>query len=152
MATYRLNVNGNVREVDAAPDMPLLWVLRDLLSMVGTKFGCGVAQCRACTVHLDGKAVPSCQIAVEDVGEKKVTTIEGLPAKRLDVLVDAWIAEEVPQCGYCQPGQIMAAAALLGETPHPTDEEIEKAVKNICRCGTYNRIKKAIHRAAGDAR
>ncbi len=152
MATYRLNVNGGVREVDAAPDMPLLWVLRDLLSMVGTKFGCGVAQCRACTVHLDGKAVPSCQIAVEDVGEKKVTTIEGLPPKRLDVLVDAWIAEEVPQCGYCQPGQIMAAAALLGETPHPTDDDIEKAVKNICRCGTYNRIKKAIHRAAGDAR
>ncbi len=152
MATYRLNVNGNVREVDAAPDMPLLWVLRDLLSMVGTKFGCGVAQCRACTVHLDGKAVPSCQIAVEDVGEKKVTTIEGLPPKRLDVLVDAWIAEEVPQCGYCQPGQIMAAAALLGETPHPTDADIEKAVKNICRCGTYNRIKKAIHRAAGDGR
>jgi isoquinoline 1-oxidoreductase subunit alpha len=152
MGTYRLNVNGSVREVDAAPDMPLLWVLRDLLSMVGTKFGCGVAQCRACTVHLDGKAVPSCQIAVEDVGEKKVTTIEGLPAKRLDVLVDAWIAEEVPQCGYCQPGQIMAAAALLGETPHPTDDDIEKAVKNICRCGTYNRIKKAIHRAAGDGR
>jgi isoquinoline 1-oxidoreductase alpha subunit len=152
MATYRLNVNGSVREVDAAPDMPLLWVLRDLLSMVGTKFGCGVAQCRACTVHLDGKAVPSCQIAVEDVGEKKVTTIEGLPPKRLDVLVDAWIAEEVPQCGYCQPGQIMAAAALLGETPHPTDADIEKAVKNICRCGTYNRIKKAIHRAAGDGR
>jgi isoquinoline 1-oxidoreductase alpha subunit len=152
MATYRLNVNGSVREVDAAPDMPLLWVLRDLLSMVGTKFGCGVAQCRACTVHLDGKAVPSCQIAVEDVGEKKVTTIEGLPPKRLDVLVDAWIAEEVPQCGYCQPGQIMAAAALLGETPHPTDDDIEKAVKNICRCGTYNRIKKAIHRAAGDGR
>ncbi|HEY8142290.1 MAG TPA: (2Fe-2S)-binding protein [Kofleriaceae bacterium] len=152
MATYRLNVNGSVREVDAAPDMPLLWVLRDLLTMVGTKFGCGVAQCRACTVHLDGKAVPSCQIAVEDVGEKKVTTIEGLPPKRLDVLVDAWIAEEVPQCGYCQPGQIMAAAALLGETPHPTDDDIEKAVKNICRCGTYNRIKKAIHRAAGDGR
>ncbi len=152
MASYRLNVNGGVRVVDAAPDMPLLWVLRDLLSMVGTKFGCGVAQCRACTVHLDGKAVPSCQIAVADVGDKKVTTIEGLPAARLDRLVDAWIAEEVPQCGYCQPGQIMAAAALLGENPHPTDDDIERVVKNICRCGTYNRIKKAIHRAAGDGR
>jgi isoquinoline 1-oxidoreductase alpha subunit len=152
MATYRLNVNGTVREVDAAPDMPLLWVLRDLLSMVGTKYGCGVSQCRACTVHVDGKAVPSCQIAVEDVGEKKVTTIEGLPPARLDPLVDAWIAEEVPQCGYCQPGQIMAAAALLGEIAKPTDADIERVVKNICRCGTYNRIKLAIHRAAGDKR
>jgi isoquinoline 1-oxidoreductase alpha subunit len=152
MATFRLDVNGTVREVDAAPDMPLLWVLRDLLSMCGTKYGCGVAQCRACTVHLDGKAVPSCQIAVSEVGSKKVTTIEGLPAPRRDGLLQAWIAEEVPQCGYCQPGQIMAAAALLAEIPSPSDADIERVVKNICRCGTYNRIKRAIHRAAGGGR
>ena len=152
MASYRLNVNGTVREVDAAPDMPLLWVLRDLFALTGTKYGCGVSQCRACTVHLEGKAVPSCQIAVEDVGAKPVTTIEGLPPARLDALVKAWIAEEVPQCGYCQPGQIMAAAALLAEIPRPTDADIERVMKNICRCGTYNRIKRAIHRAAGEVR
>jgi len=152
MARFKLNVNGSVREVDAEPDMPLLWVLRDLFTLTGTKYGCGIAQCRACTVHLDGKAVPSCQIAVEDVGGKKVTTIEGLAAARLETLIEAWTAEEVPQCGYCQPGQIMAAAALLGEIPKPTDADIERVVKNICRCGTYNRIKLAIHRAAGDKR
>ena len=152
MAKYRLTVNGEVRDVDATPEMPLLWVIRDLLDMCGTKFGCGVAQCRACTVHLDGKAVPSCQIAVEDVGQKKVTTIEGLPPARLEPLRRAWIEEEVPQCGYCQPGQIMAAAALLAEIPAPTDADIERVMKNICRCGTYNRIKTAIHRAAGGAK
>jgi isoquinoline 1-oxidoreductase alpha subunit len=150
MASYRLNVNGQVREVEATEDMPLLWALRDLLGMTGTKYGCGVAQCRACTVHLDGKAVPSCQIAVSEVGQKKVTTIEGLPQR--EKLLEAWVAEEVPQCGYCQPGQIMAAAALLAEVPSPTDEDIERLMKNICRCGTYNRIKLAIHRAAGGKR
>jgi aerobic-type carbon monoxide dehydrogenase small subunit (CoxS/CutS family) len=149
MAKLHLTINGTVREVDAAPDMPLLWVLRDLLGLTGTKYGCGIAQCRACTVHLGGKAVPSCQIAVGDVGEKPVTTIEGLAAPRRETLLAAWIAEEVPQCGYCQPGQVMAAAALLAEIPSPSDQDIERLMKNICRCGTYNRIKRAIHRAAG---
>src|SRR5690606_3246043 len=123
---------------------------RDLLSMCGTKFGCGIAQCRACTVHLGGEAVPSCQIAVEDVGDRPVTTIEGEADARVAALKRAWMAEEVPQCGYCQPGQIMAAAALLAETPAPSDEQIDRAMKNICRCGTYARIRKAIHRAAGE--
>jgi aerobic-type carbon monoxide dehydrogenase small subunit (CoxS/CutS family) len=147
---YKLSVNGELREVDAQPDMPLLWVLRDLLSLTGTKFGCGIAQCRACTVHIDGQAAPSCQVPVESVGARKVTTIEGLPRERMEPLHRAWVAEEVPQCGYCQPGQIMAAAALLARTPHPTDDDIDRAVANICRCGTYNRIRRAIHRAAGD--
>ena len=150
MASFRITVNGEVREVDAPADMPLLWVLRDLLSLCGTKFGCGVSQCQACTVQLDGKAVPSCQVAIEDVGARKVTTIEGDADPRVTALRRAWIEEEVPQCGYCQPGQIMAAAALLAKNPTPSDDEIDQAMKNICRCGTYNRIRKAIHRAAAE--
>ncbi len=151
MPLYKIRVNGAAREVDAPAGMPLLWVLRDLLSLTGTKFGCGIAQCRACTVHVAGEAVPSCQIAVEDVGDKEVTTIEGLEPRRAEALVAAWIAEDVPQCGYCQPAQVMAAAALLAEPHRPTDEDIDKAMKNICRCGTYSAIRRAIHRAAGGA-
>jgi aerobic-type carbon monoxide dehydrogenase small subunit (CoxS/CutS family) len=150
MASYRLNVNGTVREVEATEDMPLLWVLRDLLGMTGTKYGCGVAQCRACTVHLDGKAVPSCQIAVSDVAGKKVTTIEGLPQR--EKLLEAWIGEEVPQCGYCQPGMIMSVAALLKQKANPTDGDIDQALGgHICRCGTYQRIRTAVKRAARNA-
>ena len=151
MPSYHLRVNGESHTVSAPADMPLLWVLRDLLSLHGTKYGCGIAQCRACTVHVDGQARPSCQIAVSDVADKHVTTIEGLEAQRLEALRQAWIAEQVPQCGYCQPGQIMAAAALLARNPHPSDADIDAGMINLCRCGTYNRIRRAIHRAAGDA-
>lgn len=151
MASYRLRVNGETHTVSAPADMPLLWVLRDLLHLPGTKYGCGIAQCRACTVHVDGQARPSCQIAVSEVGDKHVTTIEGLEEKRLEPLRQAWIAEQVPQCGYCQPGQIMAAAALLARNPRPSDADIDAGMVNLCRCGTYNRIRRAIHRAAGGA-
>jgi isoquinoline 1-oxidoreductase subunit alpha len=147
MPRYRLTINGQAREVDAPPDMPLLWVLRDLAGLRGTKYGCGIGSCRACTVHLDGKATPSCQVPVADVGARAVTTIEGL-GEAGAALQAAWVAEEVPQCGYCQPGQIMAAAALLRTTPRPTDEDIDAGMPNVCRCATYNRIKRAIHRAA----
>jgi aerobic-type carbon monoxide dehydrogenase small subunit (CoxS/CutS family) len=139
--------------VSAAPDTPLLWVLRDDLALTGTKFGCGIGQCGACTVHLDGVAVRSCQLPLSAVGAKKVVTIEGLaPAGGLHPVQAAWIAEDVPQCGYCQAGQILAAAALLKRTPKPTDAQIDAAMTNICRCGTYVRIRAAVHRAAGGAK
>lgn len=149
METFALTVNGKQVTVEADPDMPLLWVLRDLLGLTGTKYGCGVAQCRACTVHLDDTASFACQVPVSAVGTRQVTTIEGLAPERLAALEQAWIAEDVPQCGYCQPGQIMSAAALLTAKPAPTDADIDAAMSaNLCRCGTYNRIRRAIHRAA----
>jgi aerobic-type carbon monoxide dehydrogenase small subunit (CoxS/CutS family) len=128
--------------------MPLLWVIRDTLGMTGTKFGCGVAQCGACTVHLNGQPARSCSIPVSAAVGAKITTIEGLSHDGTHALQRAWVAEDVPQCGYCQSGQIMAAAALLGRTPKPTDQQIDEAMSNICRCGTYARIRRAIHRAA----
>jgi aerobic-type carbon monoxide dehydrogenase small subunit (CoxS/CutS family) len=131
--------------------MPLLWALRDLLNMTGTKYGCGIGMCGACTVHLDGQAVRSCQTPVTSVGSRKVTTIEGLSGDGSHPLQRAWIAEQVPQCGYCQSGQIMQAAALMAKTPHPTREQIDQAMTgNICRCATYQRIRRAIERAAGE--
>ena len=153
MAQFALNVNGSSRTVDADGDMPLLWALRDLLDLTGTKYGCGIGMCGACTVHLDGAAVRACQTPLADVRGRKVTTIEGLGANGLHPVQKAWIAEQAPQCGYCQSGQIMSAAALLAANPHPTDAQIDDAmVGNICRCGTYFRIRKAIHRAAQEAR
>jgi len=155
MAEITLRVNGNERKVSVTPQTPLLWVLRDTLELSGTKFGCGAGLCGACTVHVDGAAVRSCSTLVSQVTGKSITTIEGLSTKGLNPLQQAWIAEEVPQCGYCQSGQIMAAAALLAKNPHPSDEEITQAMSgNICRCGTYDRIRRAIHRAsnAGGAR
>lgn len=152
MPVYQINVNGQPREVDAPADMPLLWVLRDLLNLTGTKYGCGIAQCRACTVHIDGAASYACQVPVASVGDRQIVTIEGLAADQKEPLVAAWEAEDVPQCGYCQPGQLMSAAALLARTPRPTDADIDDAMStNLCRCGTYNRIRKAIHRAAEGA-
>ncbi len=147
----KLTVNGKSYSVDVAPDTPLLWVLRDHLGLTGTKFGCGMGVCGSCTVHLDGEATRSCQTAISEVGDKKVTTIEGLAAAHVQ---QAWIAEQVPQCGYCQSGQIMTAVALLAKTPKPTDAQIDDAMSPIlCRCGTYQRIRAAIHRAAaGGAR
>lgn len=145
-----LSVNGKAQSVDVAPDTPLLWVLRDTLGLTGTKFGCGMAQCGACTVHLEGEAIRSCITPVSAVEGKKVTTIEGLSGDGSHPVQQAWMAESVPQCGYCQSGQIMSAAALLAKTPHPSDEDIDNAMRgNICRCGTYQRIRNAIHRAAG---
>jgi len=142
-------VNGRRRSVDVSPDTPLLWVLRDTLGLTGTKFGCGMALCGACTVHLDGEPVRSCVTPVSAAAGNTVTTIEGLSAKALHPVQTAWIAEDVPQCGYCQSGQIMTAAALLAKRPAPTDAEIAEAMSGIlCRCGTYQRIRKAIHRAA----
>ncbi len=149
MATYTLNVNGKSQTVEADPTTPILWVLRDNLQLVGTKFGCGIAQCGACTVHLDGAAVRSCSLPVSAVGDKKITTIEGLSEDMSHPLQKAWLEHDVPQCGYCQAGQIMNAAALLARNPSPSDQEIESAMTgNICRCGTYVRIKKAIKSAA----
>lgn len=149
MATFNLNVNGKNLQVDVLPDTPMLWVLRDHLDLVGTKFGCGIAQCGACTVHLDGTAVRSCSVPVSAVGDKKVTTIEGLSEDGDHPLQEAWIEHDVPQCGYCQAGQIMNAAAFLKDNPNPSDEEIEQAMNgNICRCGTYIRIRAAIKDAA----
>ncbi len=149
MALHRLSINSAARDVEAPGDMPLLWVLRDLLGLTGTKFGCGVAQCRACTVHLDGEAALSCQIRVADAAFKQITTIEGLSPSASHPLQKAWLKEQVPQCGYCQSGQLMSAAALLTKRPTPTDAEIDEAMwGNLCRCGTYNRIRRAIHRAA----
>jgi len=149
MSAYRLTVNDRAHEVDVSPDTPLLWVLRDSLSMTGTKYGCGMGLCGACTVHLDGEAVRACQTAVSSVGSKKIRTIEGLSADNSHPIQRAWIAEQVPQCGYCQPGQIMSAAALLAKTPKPTDQQIDDAMMgNLCRCGMYGRIRRAIHRAA----
>ncbi|HKN59945.1 MAG TPA: (2Fe-2S)-binding protein [Candidatus Acidoferrales bacterium] len=151
MASISFQVNGKPQTVDVAdPDTPLLWVLRDNLNLTGTKFGCGIAQCGACTVHLDGNPARSCSIAVSDVAGKSVTTIEGISADRSHAIQQAWIAEQVPQCGYCQSGQVMAAAALLAKNPKPTDADIDRSMSgNICRCGTYQRIRRAIHRAAG---
>ena len=147
-----LKVNGQTRTVDAPPDMPLLWVLRDLLDLPGTKFGCGVGQCGACTVHLQGVAIKSCSIPVSAVKGAPITTIEGLSADGTHPLQTAWQDIDVPQCGYCQAGQIMAAAALLATKPKPTDADIDQAMNgNLCRCATYLRIRKAIHRAAGTA-
>jgi aerobic-type carbon monoxide dehydrogenase small subunit (CoxS/CutS family) len=144
-----LNVNGRELKADVEPDTPLLWTLRDGLGLTGTKFGCGMAQCGACTVHLDGQPIRSCVTPVSAVGNKKVTTIEGLSADGSHPVQRAWEAEQVPQCGYCQSGQIMSAAALLAKNPKPSDADIDKAmVGNICRCGTYQRIRKAIHTAA----
>jgi isoquinoline 1-oxidoreductase alpha subunit len=149
MPVYQLNINGQTREVDAPEDMPLLWVLRDILHLTGTKYGCGIGQCRACTVHIEGAPTFSCQARVGALGSSKITTIEGLEAARKEPLVAAWEAEDVPQCGYCQPGQIMSAAALLARTARPTDADIDTAMSpNLCRCGTYVRIRRAIHRAA----
>ncbi len=149
MAEITLRVNGSDRKVDVAPETPLLWVLRDTLAMTGTKFGCGAGLCGACTVLLDGAVRRSCQTQVSQAAGKQITTIEGLGAKGLHPLQQAWIDEEVPQCGYCQVGQIMSAAGLLRKNPKPSDEEITSAMSgNLCRCGTYERIRKAIHRAA----
>jgi len=148
-----LNVNGARMRVDADPAMPLLWVLRDLLQMTGTKFGCGVAACGACTVRVDGHAVRSCVTPVGNVANKAIQTIEGLATGgRLHALQAAWIAEQVPQCGYCQSGMLMAAAALLEKKPRPTDADIDEAMTNICRCGTHQRIRAAIKRAAAGAK
>jgi aerobic-type carbon monoxide dehydrogenase small subunit (CoxS/CutS family) len=146
--TVSLKVNGTERRVEVDPETPLLWVLRDTLGLTGTKFGCGIAACGACTVHVDGVAVRSCVTPVETVAGSEVTTIEGLSSDRAHPVQAAWIAEQVPQCGYCQSGMIMAAAALLNETPRPSDGDIDAAITNICRCGTYARVRRAIHRAA----
>jgi isoquinoline 1-oxidoreductase subunit alpha len=143
-----LIVNGERRNVDADPSTPLLWVLRDHLGITGTKFGCGAALCGACTVHVDGEATRSCSMPLDAVAGKRITTIEGLSKNRSHPLQKAWIAEQVPQCGYCQSGMIMAAAALLAAKPKPTDKDIDDAVTNICRCGTYARVRQAIHVAA----
>ena len=148
----KFTVNGKAIDSAAAPDTPLLWVLREDLALTGTKFGCGIGQCGACTVHVDGNAAKSCQLPVSAVEGKNITTIEGLSDDGGHPLQIAWIEEQVPQCGYCQSGQIMAAAALLADTPKPTDADIDAAMSgNICRCGTYQRIRKAVHRAAGGA-
>jgi isoquinoline 1-oxidoreductase subunit alpha len=145
-------LNGKSQSVDVSPDMPLLWVLRDTLNMTGTKFGCGMALCGACTVHINGEATRSCITPISSVSGKKVTTIEGLSADGSHPVQKAWMEEDVPQCGYCQSGQIMSAAALLSKKPTPTDADIDDAMSgNICRCGTYQRIRKAIHRAASMA-
>ena len=147
MAT--INVNGQPKDVNADPTMPLLWVLRDVLGMTGTKFGCGMAQCGACTVHIDGVATRSCVTPLSAVGDKKVTTIEGLSPDGMHAVQQAWVELQVPQCGYCQSGQIMSAVALLEAKPAPTDADIDAAMNgNICRCGTYQRIRAVIHRAA----
>ncbi|MDC6362913.1 MULTISPECIES: (2Fe-2S)-binding protein [Flavobacteriaceae] len=149
MATFTLNINGKKQEVDVDPSTPILWVLRDHLNMVGTKFGCGIAQCGACTIHLDGTAARSCILPVSSIGDKKITTIEGLSENGDHPVQKAWLEVDVPQCGYCQAGQIMTASALLEKNPNPTDEEIETAMNgNICRCGTYVRIRKAVKMAS----
>jgi len=148
MATYKISVNNKLLTVDADPDTPMLWVLRDHFNLVGTKFGCGIAQCGACTIHFDGEAVRSCQLPVSSVKNYKITTIEGLSEDGTHPIQKAWSEVDVPQCGYCQAGQIMAASALLAHNPHPTDDDIDAAMTNICRCGTHYRMRKAIHLAA----
>ena len=149
MAKFTLSINGKNQEVDVAPDTPVLWVLRDHLKLKGTKFGCGIAMCGACTIHVDGTAMRSCAMPVSQVGSQKITTIEGLSEKGTHPVQKAWMEHDVAQCGYCQSGQIMSAAALLSENANPSDEDIEGAMNgNICRCGTYTRIKAAIKTAA----
>ena len=143
-----LRINGRDVTVDADPDTPLLWVIRDHVNLTGTKFGCGAGLCGACTVHLDGAAIRSCITMLADVEGGAITTIEGLSADGGHRVQQAWLAEQVPQCGYCQPGMIMAAAALLADTPQPSDADIDTAMTNLCRCGTYDRVRRAIHRAA----
>lgn len=149
MAKYELKINGNTHSVDVDPSTPILWVLRDHLQLVGTKFGCGISQCGACTIHIGGTASRSCQIPVSAIGKNKITTIEGLSKNGDHPVQKAWLEHDVPQCGYCQAGQIMSAVALLDANPNPTDEDIEATMTgNICRCGTYTRIKAAIKTAA----
>ncbi|MBI1753273.1 MAG: (2Fe-2S)-binding protein [Acidobacteria bacterium] len=150
MAPIQLTVNGRVRTVDADGDTPLLWILRDTLGLTGTKFGCGQGVCGSCTVHLDGKAVKSCQTSLKEAAGHTVVTVEGLSKDGSHPVQKAWIAEDVAQCGYCQPGFIMSAAALLKRKPHPTDSDIDEAfADHVCRCGTYPRVRKAVKRAAG---
>ena len=150
MAEYNLTINGKKSTVDVDPETPLLWVLRDHLKLVGTKYGCGIAQCGACTVHLDGSAIRSCQLPIASVADNEITTIEGLSENGDHPVQKTWLEHDVPQCGYCQAGQIMSAASFLKSNPNPTDEEIENAMNgNICRCATYNRIKAAIKTASG---
>ena len=149
MAIFKLNINGKTRQVDVDPNTPMLWVLRDHLDLVGTKYGCGIAQCGACTIHFDGNPMRSCQLPVSAVGDKAITTIEGLSEKGDHPIQKAWLEHDVPQCGYCQAGQMMTAAALIKSNPNPTDDEILSAMNgNICRCGTYVRIRAAIKTAA----
>ncbi len=149
MAQFTIQVNGSSHQVDVAPDTPILWVLRDHLNLVGTKYGCGIAQCGACTIHLDGIATRACQVQVSMIGTSEIITIEGLSENGEHPVQQAWLEEDVPQCGYCQTGQIMTAVSLLKNNPNPSDEEIEMGMSgNICRCGTYTRIKKAIKRAS----
>lgn len=145
-----ITVNGTSHDVDVPPEMPLLWVVRDELGMTGTKFGCGVAQCGACTMHINGAATRTCVLPVSTAVGKQIATIESLSTDNSHPVQKAWIAEQVPQCGYCQSGQIMAAAALLKTNPHPSDDQITQVMTNICRCGTYDRIRSAIHRAAAE--
>jgi isoquinoline 1-oxidoreductase alpha subunit len=146
---FKLNVNGHSTTVDAPPDMPLLWVIRDILNLSGTKYGCGIGQCGACTVHLGGQAVRSCLTPVSAVGDKAITTLEGLSPEGTHAVQVAWQDIDVPQCGYCQAGQMMSAAALLSKNPKPTDKDIDAAMNgNLCRCGTYIRIRQAVHKAA----
>ena len=147
---FEFTLNGKRQTADVPREMPLLWVLRDTLGLTGTKFGCGLSECGACTVHIDGQPARSCSIPIGDVAGRRVTTIEGLSADRSQAVQRAWIEEDVPQCGYCQSGQIMAATALLAKYPNPTDAQIDLGMRgNICRCGTYESIRRAIHRAAG---
>jgi isoquinoline 1-oxidoreductase alpha subunit len=149
MAAIKLTINQKSYPIDVDPTMPLLWAIRDVVGLTGTKYGCGIAQCGACTVHLDGNPVRSCTIPVSSAGNKNITTIEGLSTDNSNPVQQAWIAEQVPQCGYCQSGQIMTAVALLKRNPNPTDKDIDSAMQgNICRCGTYPRIRKAIKAAA----
>lgn len=149
MATYTIKVNNKSHQVEADPDTPILWVLRDNLNLVGTKYGCGIAQCGACTIHLNGTAMRSCVMPISTIGDKAITTIEGLSENGTHVLQEAWREHDVPQCGYCQAGQIMSAASLLNNNTTPSDEDIDGAMRgNICRCGTYNRVKAAIKTAA----
>jgi isoquinoline 1-oxidoreductase subunit alpha len=149
MATIRLNINGKTQTIDVEPETPLLWAIREQVGLTGTKYGCGIAQCGACTVHMDGVPMRSCGIPVSAAVGKKITTIEGLAANgKLTKVQQAWLAHDVPQCGYCQSGMIMAATALLQKTPNPTDAQIDAAITNICRCGTFQQVREAIHTAA----
>jgi isoquinoline 1-oxidoreductase subunit alpha len=143
-----LTINGTQRNIDLEPDTPLLWALRDAVGLTGTKFGCGIAQCGACTVHINGRAMRSCSVPIGTLTGASITTIEGLSSDGKHPVQQAWLAEDVPQCGYCQSGQIMATAAFLKQNPNPTDAEIDANITNICRCGTYERLRRAIHRAA----